>query len=293
MGIEGVSGTGRFDRNYSGKPNLGLNFSSRECEHLLFSFRAEGGSGAGADMTATAVAAVFTTDATTMAPVQRNTLTLPAGAMPRRDNQAAEVVVFDEARQDLPKPWVCPDEVADTARQQRAEALERERQSRALASEILRQRQDGQDDEDMTAMLARPQRLVPIAFLSDDALAAALTRQFADSHLIDRMWDNGQLNDWQYAAANKLLGLFNDAGLFSSKVAQIGRNGTGVAEMSDGMAQARHAWNRLMEEIGYPGDELLTGLCLEELTVRGQAARAEALVQALRLLAERWGIDMT
>lgn len=287
-----VSEATPFNRNYSGQPNLGLNFSSHGCEHLLLWPRAEGGSGAGANMPATAVAEISMTGANE-APAPRNTLTLPVGAMPRQDNQPAEVVVFDEARQDLPKPWVCPDEVAETARQQRVEALERERQSRALASEILRKRQNGEDDEDLNAMLARPQRLVPIAFLSDDTLAAALTRQFADSHLIDRMWDSGQLNDWQYAAANKLLGLFNDAGLFSSKVAQIGRNGTGVSEMSDGMAQARRAWNRLMEEIGYPGDELLTSLCLEELTVRGQAARAEALMQALRHLAERWGIDMT
>jgi hypothetical protein len=289
MQAGGISEAGKFP----GVPNLDANFSSRTREHHLFSRRAEGGSGAGADMTATAAAETSMLGAAVeAAPAQRIILSLPAGTMPRQEQQTAEVVVFDEARQDLPKPWVCSDEVADAARQQRAEALERERQSRALASEILRKRQDGEDDEDMTAMLARPQRLVPIAFLSDDTLAAALTRQFADSHLIDRMWDNGQLNDWQYAVANRLLALFNDAGLFSSKVAQIGRNGTGVAEMSDGMAQARRAWNRLMEEIGYPGDELLTGLCLEELTVRGQAARADALANSLRHLAGRWGIDM-
>jgi hypothetical protein len=242
-------------------------------------------------MTATAVAAVLIIGAAEAAPVQRNTLTLPAGATPRQA-QPAEVVVFDEAREDLPKPWVCSDEMAEAARQQRAEALERERQSRAKAREILRKRQDGEDDEDLNAMLARPQRLVPIAFLSDHTLEAALTRQFTDSHLIDRMWDNGQLNDWQYAAANKLLQLFDDAGLSSSKVAQLGRIGTSVANMTDDMAAARRTWNRLMGKIGYPGDEMLTSLCLGELRVQGQVSRAQALKEGLRQLAIHWGIDM-
>jgi hypothetical protein len=89
------------------------------------------------------------------------------------------------------------------------------------------------------AMLARPHKDVPIAFLSADTLEAALTRQFADSHLIDRMWDAGQLNDWQYATANKLLQLCDDTGMLSSKVALIGRiGGSGHGEMSDAMAAA-------------------------------------------------------
>jgi hypothetical protein len=88
-------------------------------------------------------------------------------------------------------------------------------------------------------MLARPHKDVPIAFLSADTLEAALTRQFADSHLIDRMWDAGQLNDWQYATANKLLQLCDDTGMLSSKVALIGRiGGSGHGEMSDAMAAA-------------------------------------------------------
>jgi hypothetical protein len=211
--------------------------------------------------------------------------------MPRQ-GPSVEVVVFDEARQDLPKPWVCSDDLAEAARQQRAEALQRERQFRARAAEILRKRQAGQEDDDGEAMLARPHRMVPIAFLSDATLAAALTRQFADSHLIDRMWDNGQLNDWQYAVANKLLYLFDDAGLSSSKVAQLGRIGTSVANMTDDMAAARRTWNRLMGKIGYPGDEMLTSLCLGELQVRGQVSRAQALKESLRHLAIHWGMEM-
>jgi hypothetical protein len=48
-------------------------------------------------------------------------------------------------------------------------------------------------------------------------------------------------------------------------------------EIGEAMARARRLWNRLMREIGYPGDELLTSLCHEQLTLRGQASRAEAL----------------
>ncbi|QTI82154.1 hypothetical protein IAI58_22645 (plasmid) [Roseomonas marmotae] len=225
---------------------------------------------------------------------KRTILTLPAGAMPRQmPAPLAEVVIFDEARQ-LPAPHVTTDEEADEARQRGAQERQRERASRAQAAEILRRRREGEEGEDDgEAMLARPYRNVPIAFLSDDTLEAALTRQFADAHLIDRMWDAGQLNDWQYATANRLLQLCDEAGMLASKVALIGRSGTGHAEMSDAMAAAHATWKRLMAEIGYPGDELLISLCQGELTVRGQAARAAALVAGLRHLAQRWGIDMT
>ncbi|MBO1077245.1 hypothetical protein [Roseomonas marmotae] len=64
----------------------------------------------------------------------------------------------------------------------------------------------------------------------------------------------------------------------AAKMALIGRSGSGPAEMSDAMAAAHVTWQRLMAEIGYPGDALLISLCQGELTLRGQAARTAALV---------------
>ena len=49
------------------------------------------------------------------------------------------------------------------------------------------------------------------------------------------MWNRGQLNDWKYAAANRALELFNEAGLHHCAVAGTGHGGSGVAEMSDTM----------------------------------------------------------
>lgn len=243
-------------------------------------------------MTVTAVANSSTTAADRAGRAPRTTLSLPAGTKPRQESLAAEVLVFDQSQADLPKPWTTPDSMAEAVRQRREEAIKQERQSRARAVAILHKRQAGQEGDDGEAMLARPHRMVPVAFLSTATLAAALTRQFADSHLIDRMWDQGQLNDWQYATANRLLQLFEDAGLSSSLVAQLGRIGSSVANMPDDMAAARRTWNRLMRKIGYPGDELLSSLCLSELRIQGQASRAQALKDGLRHLAKTWGIDM-
>lgn len=243
-------------------------------------------------MAATAVAKTSTTQGSKDAAlVQRTTLTLPAGSVVRQD-QPAEVVLFDEARADLPKPYVTSD--ADAAEARQTALHKREWESRERARTILRQWRSGDAGAEGGAMLARPHKDVPIAFLSADTLEAALTRQFADSHLIDRMWDTGQLNDWQYATANKLLALCDDTGMLSSKVALIGRTGgSGQGEMSDGMAAAWKEWGRCMDAIGYPGSELLADLCLGQLTVRGDAERMAALKSGLRQLARRWRIDMT
>jgi hypothetical protein len=108
------------------------------------------------------------------------------------------------------------------------------------------------------------------------------------------MWDAGQLNDWQYATANKLLQICDDTGMLASKVALIGRTGGGgQGEMSDGMAAAWKEWGRCMELIGHPANEVLGELCHGSLAIRGQASRAEAMKDGLRILARRWGIDMT
>jgi hypothetical protein len=242
-------------------------------------------------MAATAVSISTTQGSEDTALVQRTTLTLPAGTVVRQE-QPAEVVLFDEARADLPRPHVTSD--ADAAEARRTALHRREWESRERARTILRQWRSGDPGADGNAMLARPHKDVPIAFLSADTLEAALTRQFADSHLIDRMWDAGQLNDWQYATANKLLQICDDTGMLASKVALIGRTGGGgQGEMSDGMAAAWKEWGRCMELIGHPANEVLGELCHGSLAIRGQASRAEAMKDGLRILARRWGIDMT
>jgi hypothetical protein len=160
-------------------------------------------------MAAQAVAKVVVTGegAVAASRTDRSTLTLPAGATRPQTPSTAAVVVFDQGSPERPKPYCTSDMAAEDARQQREQAQARERQSRAQAEAILRQRRAGGTEEDGEAMLIRPHRMIPIAFLSSDTLEAALCRQFADSHLIDRLWDRSQLNDWQYAVANRLLQL--------------------------------------------------------------------------------------
>ena len=241
-------------------------------------------------MTAQAVAKTVTTPGQDDAALaQPTTLSLPAGAVIRPTSSAA-VVLFDEARPDRPKPYVTSD--ADAAEARRAALHRREWESRERARAYLLQSRSGDPGADGNAMLARPHKDIPLAFISEDALEAALTRRFADSHLIDRLWDRGQLNDWQYAAANRLLQLCDDTGMLASKVALLGRIGVGHAEMTDKMATAWSEWRDCMDAIGHPGSELLADLCLGQLTVRGQVSRMEALKAGLRSLARRWRIDM-
>ncbi len=220
---------------------------------------------------------------------QCGTLSLSVGAKPEQAS-AAEVVVFDDARVDLPRPYVTPDAMADEAR--RAARHQWEWESRDRARSYLMQVWSGDPGADGNAMLARPHKDIPLAFISEDALEAALSRRFTDSHLIDRMWDRGQLNDWQYAAANRLLQLCDDTGMLASKVALLGRTGSGHAVMSDKMAAAWSEWRACMDRIGHPGSELLVDLCLGQLTVRGQADRMAALKGGLDQLARRWRIEM-
>jgi hypothetical protein len=277
-------------RTSSSDIDQGVGIFSHEAEERVMFLRAEGGSGAGDDMAATAVAEVLIIGTANMAdPSQRTTLSLPAGTVSRRE-QAAEVVLFDEARADLPKPYVTSNAEAAEARE--TALHRREWESRERARTILRQWRSRDPGADGNAMLARPHKDVPIAFLSADTLEAALTRQFADSHLIDRMWDAGQLNDWQYATTNKLLQLCDDTGMLSSKVALIGRiGGGGHGEMSDAMAAAWKEWGCCMEKIGHPGSEVLSELCHGTLPARGEAAPVEAMKDGLRYLSRRWNID--
>jgi len=242
-------------------------------------------------MAATAVTSILTSGTAEATPASRNTLTLPGKTAPPSAPAAAEVVVFDEARADRPKPYVTSE--ADAAEARDIALRRREWESRERARIILRQWRSGDPGADGNAMLARPHKDVPIAFLSADTLEAALTRQFADSHLIDRMWDAGQLNDWQYATANRLLQICDDTGMLASKVALIGRTGGGHAEMSDGMAAAWKEWGRCMDLVGHPASEILSEMCQGNQTIRGQSARSDALENGLRRLARRWGIDMT
>lgn len=236
-------------------------------------------------MAATAVAKIENIGAAAAGAPSSNTLTLPVGRQPRKQKRG-QVLRLD----DQPKAHVTSD--AEAAEAKRAAAQRREWESRERARVYLRQWHSGDAGAEGAAMLARPHKDIPLAFISPDAVEASLTRQFCDNHLIDRMWDSGQLNDWQYAAANRLLILCGDAGLLPSSSSPYGRVGPGQ-DMSDAMAAARARWNHLMNQIGRPGDELLTSLCHEQLTIRGQAARVEALKDGLRFLAKTWGIEIT
>lgn len=245
-------------------------------------------------MTAKAVAMMTSKSGGDATSDQPKTLRLPVKIKPSL-KRPAEVTIFDEARADLPRPHITTDQQAEEALHRHRCAIERERKSRERGGEILRRRREGdRADDDGNAMLARPYRNVPIAFLSTETLEAALTRQFVDSHLIDRMWDAGQLNDWQYATANRLLQLCEETGMLSSKVALLGRaGGSGWGEMSDGMAAAWKEWGRCMDLVGQPASEILSEICQGNLTIRGQSIRSDALENGLRRLARRWGIDMT
>lgn len=243
-------------------------------------------------MAAAAVSDILTSGAADAAPEQRTTLRLPAGAARRKRQPPAEVVIFDEASAALPRPHVTSDAQAEEARASRAHAREREQRSRERASKVLRQWRSGDPGSEGQGMLARPHKDIPLSMLDPEVLEAALARQFADAHLIDRMWDAGQLNDWQFATANRLLELAEAAGMINSKVAGLGRSGAGHAEMSDGMAASHARLNKLLSEVGVFSAEMLLDLCLEAYSARGQASRSEAMKDGLRHLARVWGIDM-
>lgn len=83
------------------------------------------------------------------------TLTLLAGAKPPPVS-TAEVVVFHEARADLPRPYVTSDEMAEEAR--RAGLHQREWESRERARAYLVQIRSGDPGADGAAMRARPHK---------------------------------------------------------------------------------------------------------------------------------------
>lgn len=157
-----------------------------------------------------------------------------------------------------------------------ASALRRARRRQGLAKAPQHDR-----GADGPAMLSRASRPV------ETAVAGVLATQTLDSHMLDRMYQRAQLSERQYEAAMRLLEMCDAAGLSIVGAAQYGRIGHG-GEMSDAMADARGAWNRLMRGMGGHKADLLFSLCHE----RHPGVAWLATVQvALDDLAGKWGMQ--
>jgi len=132
---------------------------------------------------------------------------------------------------------------------------------------------------DGPAMLARHR----VPYETSLGVMATLT---SDGHMLDRMHARAQINDRQYSAAMRLLEMCDAAGLSIAGAAQYGRIGHG-GEMSDAMADARGAWNRLMKGLGGHKADLLFSLCHERHPGTAWLATVQA---ALDDLARKWGM---
>lgn len=155
-----------------------------------------------------------------------------------------------------------------------ASALRRARRRQGLAKAPQHDR-----GADGPAMLARHR--VPY-----ETSLGVMATLMSDGHLVDRMYGRAQLNDLQYSAALRLLEMCDAAGLSIAGAAQYGRIGHG-GEMSDAMADARGAWNRLMKGVGGHKADLLFSLCHERHPGVAWLATAQA---ALDDLAGKWGM---
>ena len=132
------------------------------------------------------------------------------------------------------------------------------------------------------AMASRPSRM------AETITAGVSCRVMGDEHLIDKLKHYGQLSDPQHAAAARLLEMAAAAGLLPGGSAAFGRIGKSP-EMSDAMAEARAAWNRLLSRVGALRAELLTALILQE---RHPGVPRLATTQAiLDDLARKWGLN--
>ena len=85
---------------------------------------------------------------------------------------------------------------------------------------------------------------------------------YAEAHLIDRMWNRGQLNDQQHDTATRLYALFLAAGLEPRMVADIGERLAKSREIDEGTANSRAAWNAVVARVQGKRQELLHDLCL-------------------------------
>lgn len=110
------------------------------------------------------------------------------------------------------------------------------------------------------AMRARPE---PNYLPSDMPGYAAVA--YSDAHLIDRMWHRGQMTDMQHHAAQRVYGLFRQAGLEPRTCSPPGERRDPTVEVEDHTAEAHAVWVRFLRRRELAGQkaDLLVSLCLE------------------------------
>jgi hypothetical protein len=81
-------------------------------------------------------------------------------------------------------------------------------------------------------------------------------------HVIDRMWERGQLNDRLHDTAVRLYSLFVRAGLEPRVVGEPGERREKSSEIDDAAALARSSWNQIVALVSGHRQQLLHSLCL-------------------------------
>jgi hypothetical protein len=107
--------------------------------------------------------------------------------------------------------------------------------------------------------------------MSDEEAAAVMARKppparaaliSVSGHVIDRMWERGQLNDRLHDTAVRLYSLFVRAGLEPRLVGEPGERREKASEIDDAAAAARSSWNQIVALVTGHRQQLLHGLCL-------------------------------
>lgn len=109
--------------------------------------------------------------------------------------------------------------------------------------------------------------------MSDAEAAAALAAKrmppaptnapaYKEAHLIDRMWQRGQINDRMHDTAVRLYSLFVMAGLEPKVCVELGERSNSGGEMDEGVSLARTAFNRALSATGQKNQDLLHAMCL-------------------------------
>ncbi|WP_424138653.1 hypothetical protein [Roseomonas chloroacetimidivorans] len=109
---------------------------------------------------------------------------------------------------------------------------------------------------------------------------------YRDVHLIDRMWDRGQMTDDQHQQALRVYGLFRRAGLEPRTCSPPGERRDPTVEADDATDEARASWTRFLKrrEIAGQKAELLIAMCLQQHPgVRWLATLHSALAEVSKL----------
>lgn len=110
---------------------------------------------------------------------------------------------------------------------------------------------------------------------------------YKEAHLIDRMWQRGQLNDRLHDTAVRLYSLFLRAGLEPKVVGELGERRSPSAEIDDATDQARAQWTATLIAVAGRRAELLHAMCLGEHPGTSRLASLQAALSDVEPILNR------